>query len=106
MAFKNAMAHGPDYLGLKAVGPYMEPLFHNNGQIFDELLSLHMNLRPEVAIYKWRAIILAFMAHGPDYLGLKAVGPYMETLFHNNGQYDGPLIVYNHLLAQIHMQWQ
>ena len=52
LAFKNAIAHGPDYLGLKAVGPYMEPLFHNNGQIFDELLSLHMNLCQEVVIYK------------------------------------------------------
>ena len=45
------MAHGPEYLGLKAVGLYMEPLFHNNGQIFDELLSLHMNLRPKMVIY-------------------------------------------------------
>ena len=50
LAFKNAMAHGQDYLGFKAVGPYMEPLFHNNGQIFDELLSLRINLRPKVVI--------------------------------------------------------
>ena len=27
------MAHGPVYFGLKAVGPYIEPLFHDNGQI-------------------------------------------------------------------------
>ena len=45
------MAHGPDYLGLKDVGPYMEPLYHNNGQIFEEPLSLYMNLRWEVVIY-------------------------------------------------------
>ena len=51
MSFKNTMDHGPVYFGLKAVGPYMEPPFHNIGQIFDELLSLHMNLRPKVVIY-------------------------------------------------------
>ena len=63
--------------------------FHNNGQIFEELLSLHINLCQEVVIYNQRAIILAFqnsMAHGPEYLGSKAVGPYMEPHFHNNGQ--------------------
>ena len=49
-AFKNAMAHGPDYLGLKAAGSYMEPLFHNIGQIFDELMSLHVNLCWELVI--------------------------------------------------------
>ena len=45
------MGHGPVYFGLKAVGPYIEPLFQNNGPIFDELLSLHMNLRPKVVVY-------------------------------------------------------
>ena len=42
------MAHGPEYDGLKAAGPYMEPLFHDNVQIFQELPSLHMNLHQEV----------------------------------------------------------
>ena len=50
LAFKNAMAHGPEYLGLKAVGPSIQPLFHNNGQIFEELLLLHMNFCQEVVI--------------------------------------------------------
>ena len=26
--------------------PYIEPLYHNNGQISEELLSLHMNFVP------------------------------------------------------------
>ena len=29
----------------------MEPVSHNNGRIFQELLQLHMNLRQEVVIY-------------------------------------------------------
>ena len=77
---------GQVYFGSK-VGPQMEPIFHNNGLIFKELLSLHMNLHQEVVIYNQRAITLAFkntMAHGAEYLGLKAVGPYIEPLFHNN----------------------
>ena len=41
---------GPVNLALKAVGPYMEPLFHNNGHIFQELLSLHLNLRHKVVM--------------------------------------------------------
>ena len=52
MGLKSAMAHEPVYFGSKTVGPYMEPLFHNNGQIFEELLSLHMNLCQEMVIYK------------------------------------------------------
>ena len=51
MGLQNAMAHGPVYPGLKAVGPQMEPLYHNNGQICQELLSLHMNLPQELVIY-------------------------------------------------------
>ena len=43
--------HGPVYFGLKALGAYMEPLFHNNDQIYEELLSLHMNLHQEVLMY-------------------------------------------------------
>ena len=50
-ALKKWIIHGPEYLGLKAVGPYMEPHFHNNGQIFEELHSLHMNVCLEVVIY-------------------------------------------------------
>ena len=38
------MAHGPEYIDLKAVGPHMEPHFYNNGRIFEELLSLRINL--------------------------------------------------------------
>ena len=62
----------------------MEPLFHNNGHIFEELLLLHMILCQEVVINNQRAIIFAFkkaMAHDPEYLDLKAEGPYMEPLF-------------------------
>ena len=44
------MDYGSVYFGLKAVGPYMEPLFLN-AQIFEELLSLHMNLHQEGVIY-------------------------------------------------------
>ena len=43
-SLKNALAHGPVYFGLKALGPHMKPLFHNNGQIFQEILPFHMNL--------------------------------------------------------------
>ena len=45
------MAHGPEYLGLETVGPHQEPFFHINGHIFEELLSLHMNLRQDVVVY-------------------------------------------------------
>ena len=41
MAFINAMALGPEYLVLKAVGPYIEPIFHDGGKIFEELLSMY-----------------------------------------------------------------
>ena len=95
------MANGPEYLGLKAVGPYMEPHFQNIGKIFEELLSLHMNLCQDVVIHNQRAIILAFkhaMTHGPEYLGSKAVGPYMELHFHNIGQ------IFEKLLS-LHMNW-
>ena len=71
MAFKNAMAHGPDYLGLKVVGPYMEPLFHNNGHMYEEIPSLDMNLSQGLVIYNQRAAIWAFknvIAHGPVYM--------------------------------------
>ena len=43
MDHKKTITHGAVYFGLKAVEPLMESLFHNNGQIFQELQSLHMN---------------------------------------------------------------
>ena len=45
------MPHGPVYFGLKAVGPYIEPLFNDKGQIFEELLSLPLNLHQGVVTY-------------------------------------------------------
>ena len=45
------MAFGPVYFGLKAVGPYIESIVNDNGQIFEELLSLHMKLVQEVVNY-------------------------------------------------------
>ena len=65
------MAHGPVYFGLKAVGPYTDPLFFYNGKIFEELLSLHMNLCQKVVVYDIRASIWALkndMGHGSIYL--------------------------------------
>ena len=52
-------------------------------------MSLHGNLHQGVVMYFWNAIICAFknaLAPGPVYCGLKTVGPYMEPLFHINGQ--------------------
>ena len=65
------MTHGPFYFGFKAVGPYMEPLFHNNGHMYEEILSLDMNLSQGLVIYNQRAKIWAFknaIAHGPVYM--------------------------------------
>ena len=40
----------------------MEPVSHNNGRIFQELLQLHMNLRQEVVIYIYisRATVITY----------------------------------------------
>ena len=47
-----------------------------------------MNLCQEMVIYNKGAIIWVYknaLTHGPVYFGLKYLGHYMESLFHNSG---------------------
>ena len=76
MGLQNSMAHGPVYFGLKAVGPYMDTLLHNDWQIFQELLSFHMQVdhnipnsgaRPKFGTISKTSRFLSQIFRNPDF---------------------------------------
>ena len=68
------MAHDPVFFGLEAVGPYIEPLFHNDGHIFSRatIITYELVSRGGYTYLKSNPMGLKNdMAYGPVYLGFK-----------------------------------